>query len=150
MATGKAVGEKDKGSEQSATADGGTGEDDWQPPTAREAGSGMATGKAAEAKDHGSQREGVDEEADAAGLNGLPPGEATERNKLWNASNFRRDAVDEDDDGPSTLLDLSGTADGEGAVADLDLDGMPDVSGLDLDGDADADGVDLESLALDS
>ena len=69
------------------------------------------------------------------------------RQKTWLTSNFREQAGD-DDEGPSTLLDLSGSADGSGAGAmvDLDLDGLPDATGIDLDADADADGVDLEEL----
>lgn len=47
-------------------------------------------------------------------------------------------ADDLDDDGPSTLLDLSGASESGGAVviADLDGDAMPDMADLDSDGDA--------------
>ena len=51
---------------------------------------------------------------------------------------------DADDDGPSTLLDMSGTADADGVMtaADLDTDGLADAADLDIDTDGDAVGAD--------
>lgn len=99
---------------------------------------GMATGKAVGEKDHGQQLA-----ADDGGAQATAAGEQ----KKWLTSNFRQE--DPDDDGPSTLLDLSGDADAGGviAVADLDLDGLPDTADLDLEPDADPDGI-SESLEL--
>ena len=70
--------------------------------------------------------------------------------KTWLPSNFRQQDPDDDDDGPSTLLDFSGSPDGDGviAVADLDLDGMPDAADMDID--TDADGIDPENLMVSS
>jgi hypothetical protein len=57
------------------------------------------------------------------------------------------DIEDDDDDGASTLLDLSGVAEGRQAVAvaDLDADGRLDLAGADVEGDESLDTDDLAS-----
>jgi hypothetical protein len=51
---------------------------------------------------------------------------------------------DADDDGPSTLLDMSGASDADGVMtaADLDTDGLADAADIDIDTDGDAVGAD--------
>ncbi len=165
-------GERTAGHEAAHTVQQGAG---GPPVAAREAGSGKAAGE----KDHGAQvtaeeartapsydvkkAEGTKREAAASeggsgqqddnsiavSDDGGPQLASEERHKTWLTSNFVR--RDDDDEGPSTLLDLSaGSAEGAGGVADLDLDGLPDASGIDLDADVDSDTADLEELMADA
>ncbi len=77
---------------------------------------------------------------DDGGLQAAAAGEQ----KKWLPANFRTAAADPDDDGPSTLLDLS-SVDESGAVAPI---GDPDfdllASAKALDPDSDADGIDVD------
>ncbi|MGI8925859.1 MAG: hypothetical protein ACR2HN_04340 [Tepidiformaceae bacterium] len=104
-------------------------------------------------------RTGPDSADDAAGIAASDagsggPAAAAGGQKKWLVSNFRQQ--DDEDDGPSTLLDLSGSPDGDGAiaVADLDGDSLPDVAALDMDmdmdNDNDAEAMDLENAMVDS
>ncbi|MBI5946745.1 MAG: hypothetical protein HY875_01240 [Chloroflexi bacterium] len=112
--------------------------------TVQQARQGVATGAGAAA---GAARvfpetNNVDDAPDleAAGL-------AAGKQKQWLPANFRESAApDDDDDGPSTLLDLS-AVDEPGAVAitgDPDFDLAAVTGDLDLDADSDADDFDVQ------
>ena len=77
--------------------------------------------------------------SNAAGSRGIATGVAPGVTNIGSSGNDGvRVADDVDDDGPSTLLDLSGASGSDGAVVVVDLDGdaMPDMADLDSDGDA--------------
>jgi len=149
---GVATGDVDGDGAPEAAVEGGV-------RTAREHGSGMATGRTA----------GGDTEADgvsdsAAGLNGLPPGDplrtvpppdlepdlVTASNADGTQGTWPSMVTDLDDDGPSTLLDLSVDVDADSAVAlaDLDGDGLADLADIDVDTDV-GDAIEFEDLMVD-
>lgn len=131
--------------------------------TAREHGSGMATGRVATGDTEG---EAVPGSTAVAGLNGLPPGDplrtvpppdlepdlVTASNADGTQGTSTSMVTDLDDDGPSTLLDLSVDVDADSAVAlaDLDVDGLTDLADIDIEVDTDVgDAIEFEDLMVD-